>query len=169
MNPAIVKMFERLYASREKIDKISLMTNFSAEPKLAKIIGMGWGSQLEILASMHILDDSYNPFKVVRLYQMARRHDVMVKLHCVPSPDVVRFKRAYLDFFSFFGVPIVLSSYNGSRADGSEVGHYEFPEGFEPKSYRSVVHFLEHLAAYEPISTLDSSHFENVLALNENK
>ena len=140
--PGIVDLFARLARSKDNISQIVFMTNFSLHEKMKRILEMGWERKLRVVVSMHFLDDKYDPFKVAELYQFGLDNHVWMDCHVVPSPDIVRFWRPYVEFFALKGVRIRTVPYIAERSDGSSTTKYSHPSDWKPRHYDEVSRYV---------------------------
>lgn len=140
-NAHIVDLLRYMLRYREKVSALTITTNGSLAGKLNEIVAMGWREKLIVYCSLHILEDNFDPFSIVRTIQLAYRNNVNVEVHCIPSDEVRKFLPEYMRFFSLFGIkvnvhPLVVDF------GGASVMKYSYPDAFEPKSLPPVRNFV---------------------------
>ena len=165
-NPGIVDLFERLAKSQERISKIVFMTNFSLHDKMKRILEMGWGKKLRVIVSMHFLDDRFDPFKIAELYKFGQQHHVEMDSHVVPSPDMRRFWRPYLEFFGLNGVRIRTVPYIAERSNGQSTVKYERPPGWQPTHYDAVSRAVAQAKEHAKETSADTRALDKPLNMN---
>lgn len=163
-NPHIVELMRHLLRYADRIDTLTITTNGSLTKKLDAILAMGWRSKLILYCSLHILDDNFDPFAVVRMIQNAWRSGATVEVHCIPSSEVMKFLPDYMRFFAFFGIkvnvhPLVVDF------GGTSVMKYSYPPDFEPKAYASLRNFLARVWGAE-VPAAERSFFAAAESLN---
>ncbi|MBG6081633.1 radical SAM protein [Rubrivivax gelatinosus] len=153
MNPDILALFEVCRAHRDRLAEIRLMSNLGIERTFDDILEMGFGSKLNTVVSMHVVDDNFDPFRVVRQMRQAQAAGTRISSHIVPSPLVLEVMRDYLDFFSLHGVHVRPAPYIVDDPAGNPLEKGTQRAGQVPRHYPALKAFLgERLADGGPAS-----------------
>lgn len=142
MNPDILTFFEIAKANEGKLKEIRLMSNLGIERDFDTILEMGFGRKLHTIVSMHITDDNFDPFRVVRQIKKAEQAGTIIGSHIVPSPLVRRHMVDYLDFFSIHGVRVRPVPYIVEDPNGHALEKNTQTEAKPPKHVKLVQEFL---------------------------
>ncbi len=84
MNPDILAFFEACMDHIDQVDEILLMSNLGIERTFDDLLEMGFGAKLRTVVSLHVVDDNFDPFRVVRQAGEAHPRDVLV------TPEMLR-------------------------------------------------------------------------------
>lgn len=166
MNPDILAFFEACRANLHKVREIRLMSNLGVDKTFETLLGMGFGRKLTTVVSMHVVDDNFDPFRVVRQIQRAQAAGVVIDSHIVPSPVVREVMADYLDFFSLHGVRVRPVPYIVDDAIGRPLDKGTQKPGHVPRHYRAMKDFLgEDFAARVPGKSY-AAYVEHIRSLN---
>jgi hypothetical protein len=142
MNPDILTFFEIAKQNEGKLKEMRLMSNLGIEKTFDDILEMDFGQKLNTMVSMHITDDNFDPFRVVRQIKKAEQHGIRIKSHIIPSPLVHRHMVDYLDFFSIHGVRVRPVPYIVEDPSGHALEKNTQSEVKPPKHLKWVQEFL---------------------------
>lgn len=177
MNPDILAFFEACKANLHKVKQIRLMSNLGIEKTFETILDMGFGKKLNTVVSMHVVDDNFDPFRVVRQIKRAQAAGTIISSHIVPSPIVRETMIDYLDFFSIHGVRVRPVPYivddpagrpleKGTQQPGHVPRHYRAMKDFLGDSFATRVAGKGYAAYVEQIRSLNADTYEVLAAFN---
>jgi hypothetical protein len=142
MNPDILAFFEACKANIDKVREIRLMSNLGIEKTFETILEMGFGRKLHTIVSMHVVDDNFDPFRVVRQIKRAQEAGTVIGSHIVPSPVVREVMVDYMDFFSLHGVRVRPVPHILDDPSGQSLEKGTQQPGHVPRHYRAMKDFL---------------------------
>ncbi|WP_043814400.1 radical SAM protein, partial [Rubrivivax gelatinosus] len=166
MNPDILALFEVCRANLDKVREIRLMSNLGIERTFEDILEMGFGRKLHTIVSMHVVDDNFDPFRVVRQIKRAERAGTIIGSHIVPSPIVRELMMDYLDFFSLHGVRVRPVPYIVDDPSGRPLEKGTQQPGHVPRHYRAMKDFLGENFAGRVAGKSYAAYVEQIRAFN---
>lgn len=166
MNPDILTFFEIAKANEGKLKEIRLMSNLGIEKTFDDILEMDFGQKLNTMVSMHVTDDNFDPFRVVRQIKKAEQHGIRINSHIIPSPLVRKHMVDYLDFFSIHQVRVRPVPYIVEDPSGGALEKNTQHENKPPKHLKWVQDFLGGPFADRYKSKSYAQYVEQVRTLN---
>lgn len=142
MNPDILAFFEACRDRIDQVDEILLMSNLGIEMTFDDLLEMGFGAKLRTVVSLHVVDDNFDPFRVVRQARRAQASGARISANIVPSPLVRDVLVDYLDFFSLHGIRVTPCSYIVDDPQGRPLEKGTCGPGHVPRRHADVLAFI---------------------------
>jgi len=131
---SFVPFVKFLYANKNKLNNLLVLTNMSKYKRVIKAAQL-LKEKLTVCGSIHILENNFNPWHVIKLHKSLVRNECGISYHFIMHPLVEKYSTKYEEFFKFFGIKKV------HKCEACGNNWRKVPSDFLPKSY-SIVKLL---------------------------